>query len=159
MQTPCSQSPGLVDRLRAGGLAGIAAAGAYALEQEADLRLFRHNADDLALLGRLVTDDRARSRTLGLALHLLNGAAAGTAYALLARDRLPGPPWARGTIAALGETVALYPLALLEDQHPGVRDGQLDSYLTVPAFLQSILRHVAFGLVLGPMTERLLARR
>ena len=157
MQPPWNRSPTVAARLRAGGLAGIVAAGAYALELEADRRLFRHNADDLALLGRLVTDDPARARAIGLGMHLFNGAAAGVTYVLLARDRLPGPPWLRGTVASLIENTALYPLALLETRHPGFRDGHLDSYLAVPAFIQTTLRHIVFGAVLGPMTERLLA--
>lgn len=158
MQTSGRAPHSVSRRLAAGSVTGVIAAAAYALEQEIDRRLLRHNVDDLALLGRLLTDDRARCRLLGLGMHLVNGAVLGALYAAVAHDRLPGPPWMRGTAAALIENIALYPLALLEDRHPGIRDGHLDRYWTGTAFVQQHLRHIAFGVVLGPMTERLLAR-
>jgi hypothetical protein len=150
----------LLERAIAGSLAGIAASLAYAVEQEADLRAFRYNADDLLLLGRLATSDRARARWAGLGIHLLNGAAAGAVYATAVRDLVPGPGWLRGTTFATAENLALYPfLALLENHHPAIRSGELAPYRNGTAFLQSIPRHIAFGAVLGTLTDVLLDRR
>lgn len=145
-------------RATAGAVAGMAAALAYAIEQEFDLRLFHHNADDLTLVGRPVTSNQRAIRPVGLAIHLTNGASLGVVYATLARDRLPGSPAMRGIWFALLENTLLYPLALLEDRHPGVRDGTLDRYWNVTAFIQESIRHVFFGAVLGSVTHRLLPR-
>jgi hypothetical protein len=136
----------------------VLAAAVYAVEQELDLRAFRHNADDLILVGGLVASDRRRARQIGLLLHLVNGATLGAAYAAVVRHRLPGSPVARGMTFALAENVGLYPLALLEEHHPAIRNGLLACYWNRPAFAQSILRHVVFGAVLGPLTDRLLRR-
>lgn len=146
-------------RVTAGMLAGVAASIAYAIEQEVDLHLVGHYTDDLTLVGRLFTSDDSRIRPLGFAGHLLNGAIVGAVYAFLADRRLPGPPLARGVIFALAENVVLYPLALLERHHPAIREGTLASYWSRKAFYQQTLRHAAFGVVLGPLTERLLQGR
>ncbi len=146
-------------RAAAGSLAGVAASLAHAVEQEADLRLLRHNADDLLLLGRLVTSDCGKARRIGLGVHLLNGAVLGAIYGVAVRDRLPGPGWLRGTIFANIENVALYPLALLQDHHPAIRSGDLAPYWNGTAFLQSIPRHIAFGAVLGILTDAVLDPR
>lgn len=149
-------SPG--QRLTTGSIAGLAAAIAYAVEQEFDLRAFDHNTDDLTLLGRMVTGDDQLIRPVGLAMHLANGAAVGTVYALFLHERLPGPPVVRSLTFLMAETAALYPLAVFEKHHPGIREGRLDSYLTGTGFAQQVARHVAFGAVLGPLTARLLRR-
>jgi len=146
-------------RACAGSIAGMVAAAAYAVELEIDRRLIRNNADDLLLLGRLLTANRRLARPIGLGIHLANGAVLGALYGALCHDRLPGPGWLRGTVFANIENVGLYPLALLEDLHPAIRSGELDRYWTWPAFLQSIPRHVVFGIVLGPLTDRLLTTR
>lgn len=145
-------------RIITGSIAGVSAGIAYAIEQEIDLRVFGHNTDDFTLLGRMITSDGHLIRPLGLAMHLGNGAAVGAAYALVVHDRLPGPPIARSLAFLMVETVALYPLAVFEQYHPAIREGRLDSYLTPTGFAQQVLRHVAFGAVLGPLTARLLRR-
>lgn len=150
--------PTIRRRAAAGAAAGMAAALAYAIEQELDLRGFRHNADDLTLIGRLVTSNQHTVRPVGLAIHLLNGASLGIVYATVARGHLPGSPAMRGIWFSLLENTLLYPLALLEDRHPGVRDGTLDRYWNVTAFAQESIRHVVYGTVLGTVTHRLLPR-
>lgn len=147
------------DRATAGALAGAAASLAYAIEQELDLRVFRHNVDDLTLIGRLVTKNRRVIRPVGLAIHLLNGATLGIVYETLARDRLPGPPAVRGICFSLLENTLLYPLALLENRHPGIRDGILSRYWNAPAFTQETIRHVVFGVVLGLVTHHQLVQK
>jgi hypothetical protein len=142
----------------AGAVAGAVAAAAYAAEQELDLRAFRHNADDLILIGGLFTQDRNRARLLGLPVHLFNGAALGAGYAVFACNRLPGPPVVRGVAFGLAETVLLYPFAFFQDRHPAIRNGMLSRYVNKRAFAQSLVRHVVFGAVLGLFTERLVGR-
>jgi hypothetical protein len=110
------------------------------------------------LLGRLVTSDDDLIRPIGLAMHLLNGALLGAVYGLVAHDRLPGPPLSRGLLFTMAETVGLYPLAALENLHPGIREGRLEPYTTPVAFAQQVVRHVAYGAALGPVTDRLLRR-
>jgi len=146
---------GKLSQTRVGAIAGIAAAVAYVVEQEVDLRMFDHDADDLVLLGGLFTRQRHRARSIGLGMHLANGAIAGIVYARYVHDRLPGPPVLRGVTFALVETTAIYPLALLEDYHPAIRRGELSRYWNGTAFAQSILRHIALGAVLGSATARL----
>ena len=143
----------------AGALAGMIASLAYAIEQEIDLRAFHHNADDLTLLGGLLTDDEQLRRSIGLATHLVNGSVAGVVYAAALHDRLPGSPAVRGIIFGVAENTLLYPLALLEDKHPAFQQGILASYSTLTAFTQETLRHVVFGAVLGTLTHRLLGRK
>jgi hypothetical protein len=151
----------VMEHAGAGALAGVAASVAYAIEQEIDLRLFQHNADDLVLLGRLVVSeqDHGTVRLVGLGVHLLNGAVAGAVYGALVRDRLRGSGWLRGTVFATAENVALYPLALMENMHPAIRSGELASYRTMAAFLQSVVRHVTFGVVLGALDDVMRKRK
>lgn len=143
-------------RLPAGAIAGIVAAGAYALEQDIDMRMFACPTDDRLLLGRLVVRDNGAARTIGLGMHLTNGVVAGVAYTLVAEPILPGPPVVKGLAFAMAETIALYPLAVFGGVHPAIKDGTLPSYLTPTAFVQQVLRHLAFGATLGPVAARLL---
>jgi hypothetical protein len=156
MRLKRSSEPTIRQKILAGAIAGIAASAAYALEQNWDLTAFDYNTDDFILLGRMATDDEERIRRAGVVMHFANGAALGAAYALIARDRFPGSPLVRGFSFTMLETFGLYPMALLENLHPGVREGRLQSYLTGKGFSQQLLRHVAYGLVLGPATEVLL---
>lgn len=140
--------------LRAAGLAGLAAGGAFVAVLEADLRLSRNNVDDLVFLGRPVARRRAWARPVGLALHAANSVGFALLYARV-EHRLAGPPWWRGILFFNVENLLLYPLLVFEDRHPAIRDGQLDRYWTWPSFLQSIPRHVAYGAVLGSTYARL----
>ena len=143
---------------RAAAIAGIAASAAYAVVMEIDRRLVGINTDDLILLGRPLAPKPAWAKPIGAVVHLANGATFGLLYARLVHDRLPGPPWLRGTIFFNIENTVLYPLCLLEDFHPAIRDGQIDRYATKAAYLQSIPRHIVFGIVLGSLYERLRRR-
>jgi hypothetical protein len=146
-----AQSVDLPAATVAGGIAALA----YAGEQAADIAVTKHNADDLTLLGRFFVKNDSQARWLGLLIHLANGGFLGGIYAVLAHDRLPGPPWLRGIIFANVENAVLYPIAALEDHHPAIRDGQIDRYWTPVAFAQSIPRHVVYGAVLGSLYARL----
>jgi hypothetical protein len=141
--------------LRAAAAAGASAGIAYLAMMEVDNRLTGQKLDDLLILGRPFVEDPSRARKLGVAIHLANAATLGVVYAAFMHDRLPGPAWLRGVIFGNVENTTLYPLALLEQAHPAVRAGEVDRYWTVPAYLQSIPRHVAYGAVLGWLYERL----
>ncbi len=153
-----SPKPTTKEKILAGAVAGIASSGAYALTQAVDLELFDYPTDDFVLLGRMVTDNEGLIRPIGAAMHFTNGALLGVAYALIARDRLPGSPLVKGFSWTMMETFGLYPMVFLENLHPAVREGRLPSYLSGKGFAQQIVRHVAYGLVLGTVTERMLRR-
>ena len=140
--------------LRAVVLAGLAAGAAFVVVLETDLRLTGRNVDDLMLLGSPLVRDHRRARATGMVIHAVNSVALAALYARLV-DRLSGPAWLRGVIFANVENALLYPLTAFEEWHPAVRDGKLDRYWTWPAFLQSVPRHVAYGVVLGALYERL----
>ncbi len=143
---------------KAVALSGLAAGAAFLVVLEADLRLTGRNVDDRILLGRPFVADPKHARAVGTAVHAMNSVGLAGLYALT-ESRLPGPPWLRGVIFANVENVMLYPITRFEDQHPAVRDGQVDRYFNWPAFWQSVPRHVAYGAVLGALYARLHAAR
>src|SRR4051812_19238391 len=144
-----------VDRTRTlrGALAGAAAAAVWAAQQPLDQRAFGCDYDDVELLGRLVTDGPA-AYPIGLALHVLNGAVFGAAYANAART-LPVPAVLRGPLAGLAEHVATWPgTAALTRLHPAAEElPQL--WGSGRAFAQATWRHLLFGAVLGELERRL----
>lgn len=132
-------------------LAGLAGAAAYLGEQYLDRKLLRFPGDDLQLLGMLATRRDPAWRVAGLAMHATNGAALALVYGAVARNRLPGPPVLRGVLLGQIEQAALWPLVplIIDRYHPAIRAGQMPR-LTTPAYaVQQILRHVAYGAVLG----------
>lgn len=138
-------------------IAGIAAGIAFLATMVVDLRLTGRNVDDRILLGRPLVREPKMAKGVGTVVHFTNSAAFGFLYALIC-DRLPGPPWLKGTIFFNVENVALYPITALDRHHPAIKDGTLDRYWTWSAFLQSIPRHIAFGAVLGVLYDRLRRR-
>ena len=143
-------------RIVAGAIGGLAGSAAYSVAQHFDMKVLDHNTDDFLLLGTLMPVDDDLARPLGAVMHFGNGALLGIAYALIGRDRLPGSPFARGMTWTMMETFGLYPMALLEKLHPAIRDGRLESYLSGKGFAQQLVRHIAYGAVLGPVTDRFL---
>jgi len=136
-----------------GALAGAAAAAVWALQQPLDRRLFGVAYDDTELLGRWVV--RADGwQAAGVGLHLLNGAAFGAVYALVAPS-LPVPAVLRGPLAGLAEHLATWPgTAVVERVHPA-RDDLPQLWGSGRAFAQAAWRHVLFGFVLGELERRL----
>ena len=143
-------------RAFAGAVAGVDAAAAFAAVMEVDRRLFKRDTDDLVLLGRFVSAQRTQARAAGLGIHLANGVILGGFYGVALHEVLPGAPMMRGVIFANAENLILYPLALLENYHPAIRDGEIGGYWNGTAFIQEVLRHVVFGAILGDGTERIL---
>lgn len=135
-------------------VSGLVAGAAFVAVLEVDLRLTGRNVDDLIVLGRPLVNDRDDARKAGAAVHAFNSVALAALYAML-EPRLAGPPWAKGVIFANVENMILYPLTALEGLHPAIQDGQIERYFTWPAFWQSVPRHVAYGVVLGILYDRL----
>jgi hypothetical protein len=136
-----------------GALAGAVAAGVWAAQQPLDMKVFGVPYDDTELLGKGVTRGRGW-RPVGVAMHLLNGAAFGAAYASLA-PRVPLPSWARGPAAGMAEHLATWPGTLLVPRlHPAGGDFPL-LFASPRAFAQATWRHLLFGTVLGELERRL----
>ena len=104
-----------------GALAGAVSAGAWALQQPLDKRVFACEFDDVELLGRAVTRG-PRWRAAGTVWHLANGAAFGAVYARFA-PRLRGvPAWGRGPLVAFCEHLATWPATVLTDRYHPARE-------------------------------------
>ena len=149
-----------MDRRRArtlrGALAGALAAAVWAAQQPLDKRVFRFGFDDTELLGKAITRG-PRWRTVGVGVHLANGALFGALYANAAPAARMLPPWSRGPAAAIGEHLASWPATALSDRFHPAR-AELPALRRSPrAFAQATWRHLLFGVVLGE-TERRLAR-
>jgi hypothetical protein len=133
--------------------AGAVAAAVWALLEPLDRRLFRCDYSDVALLGKAVTRGPL-ARPIGLALHAVNGAIFGLAFAE-ARRRLPIPKQRLALGMALAEHVALYPLSYFVDRyHPARGEQGIPPLLTNPrAFGQATVRHALFGVILGRLAR------
>lgn len=146
-------------RALAGALAGLPAGVAHAVVNEIDIRAFRHNADDLLMLGGVVADDPAVGRRIGLGMHLTFAMAFGAAWAVALRPKTDSDAVAKGVATALTENTVLWPLVLVVDAyHPQAKSGNLDPFTHRIAFLQANLRHLALGATLGTLYPRI-ARR
>jgi hypothetical protein len=144
-----------IDRAKTvrGALAGTVAAGVWAAQSPLDKRVFGVDYDDVELLGKLVTRGPAW-RPAGVAMHLLNGAAFGAAYAA-GRERLQLPSWARGPVAAMAEHAATWPLTLLVGRLHPAGDDFPPLFANPRAIAQATWRHLLFGVVLGELERRL----
>jgi hypothetical protein len=143
----------IATRTLRGALAGAAAAAVWAVQQPLDRRLFGVAYDDTELLGRWVVPS-GTWQPAGVALHLVNGAVFGAAYANVSPS-LPLPPVLRGPAAGLAEHLATWPgTAVLPRVHPAGSDlPQL--WGSGRAFAQATWRHLLFGFVLGELERRL----
>jgi hypothetical protein len=134
-----------------GALAGVAAAGVWAAQQPLDQRIFGVVYDDVRLLGLLARARGASQYPVGLAVHLLNGAAFGAVYANAA-PRLPVPAFLRGPLAGLAEHAATWPgMPLLLRLRPELPR----EWGSGRALAQATWRHALFGTVLGELERRL----
>jgi hypothetical protein len=140
-------------RTLGGALAGSVAAAVWAAQQPLDKRLFGTSYDDVELLGKAVTRGPAWPAA-GAAIHVVNGAAFGAAYAL-ARPFIPGPPLAAAVVAALAENFAFWPAGVLVDRHHPARSELEQLEGNRRALAQATWRHLLFGLILGELERRL----
>ena len=130
-------------------VAGAAASALYAAEMYADIAVTGSHFDDVQLIEGLIRGRQARVPVLGMAIHLLNGAALGEVYAL-AEPRLPGPAWVKGLIFGQLFLLAVWSGAPLVDRyHPLVKRGELPKLNRPLPFAQNVSRHLVFGVALA----------
>ncbi|HET9016822.1 MAG TPA: DUF6789 family protein [Thermomicrobiaceae bacterium] len=141
-----------------GAAAGLVAGVAFLAAMALDMRATGEPTNDLRMLAGLAPRGDRHWRWLGTAIHFANSAAVGVAF-LQVRGRLPGPGWLRGLLFIQGENLALWPLvAAIDRVHPAIRAGRLPRFNRPLPFAQEVLRHAAFGLVLGAVADRLAGR-
>jgi hypothetical protein len=131
-----------------GAPAGVVAAAAWIAAEPVLRRGFGTGGYSVVrLLGRPVS--LRRWRAAGVALHLLNGAAAGVAFR---RTGLAG--WKGGAIAFQLENLAAWPaMALVDRRHPDRGDPDWPSLFANPrVFAHEAAGHAVFGAVLGLLT-------
>ncbi len=131
-------------------IAGAAASAAYALEMYLDIAATGSRFDDVQLVESAIRGRTSRVPALGMAIHLLNGAALGEIYAAVAEPLLPGPAWIKGLIFGELFLLAAWPsVPLIDRYHPLIRSGEMPRLAQRITFLQNVARHTVFGLVLG----------
>ena len=133
-----------------GAAAGAIAAAAWAAGEPVLGRLVRTPYSDVRLLGRLVTRNRAWPMA-GVALHLVNGAAFGTAFELAGLRGVKA-----GVTAAQAENLAFWPaFAVLDRVHPDRREGSWPPLLRNGRIaLYEVIVHALFGSILGALVRR-----
>jgi len=142
----------MAERLRAAA-AGAVAATVWGLQEPLDQRLLACDYSDIALLGKAVTRGPGW-RSVGFAIHAVNGAIFGLAFCEL-RRRVRVDSRKLAVAAAIGEHLALYPLCYVIDRHHPARGepGIPPLFANPRAFAQATWRHAVFGLVLGRLTR------
>jgi len=102
---------------------------------------------DVRLVGRTLTKGPLW-RPLGIAVHLANGAAFGTAFAALG-----GRGWRQGVLAAEAESALLWPgMAVIDRIHRDRRSGEWPPLLgNGRVFAYEVVVHAIFGAVLGAL--------
>jgi hypothetical protein len=131
-------------------LVSVPAGSAFLATTWLDSRLSSHPFNDVKLLGQMFITRSPWWQVQGLLGHYGFSALVSLLYAAWGYGLLPGPPWFRGVLFLQIENAALYPIALVVDRiHAGMRRGELAPLLDWKTFWGQVLRHVAFGLVLG----------
>ena len=137
-----------VDPARA-AIAGAVAAAAYAAEMYLDIAATGSRFDDVQLVESAIRGQASRVPVLGMAIHLLNGAALGEIYAAV-WELLPGPGWGKGLIFGELFLLAAWPAVPLIDRfHPLIKAGKMPKLTQRTTFAQNAARHAVFGVVLG----------
>jgi hypothetical protein len=136
--------------------AGAAAAILWAIQQPLDRRVFRSGYDDVAYLGKLVTNTAPAWQAVGLSAHAANGAAFGLAWSEIWRRTPTTDPRLSALLTAQIENVGFFPLAGIVDRlHPAIRRGEHPRVFgNRRAFAVATWRHTLFGLVLGELARR-----
>jgi hypothetical protein len=132
-----------------GALAGMAAAGVWAIAAPVLRRIFRTRYSDVRLLGAWITTGPLWW-PLGLAFHLVNGAVFGEVF-----ERRGGRGWRQGVLAAQIENIALWPGMVIADRaHPDRRSGAWPPLLrNRRVFAYEVATHALFGAVLGALVR------
>jgi len=113
-------------------------------------RAFRTRYSDVRLLGATVTRGHLWAPA-GVAIHLANGAAFGTAF-----ESFGHRGWKQGLVVAQLENLALWPaMAVVDRFHPDRKSGAWPQLLRNPrVFAYEVTTHAVFGLVLGSLLRR-----
>jgi hypothetical protein len=131
-------------------IAGAAAAGAWAAAEPALRDAVGGHHSQARLIGGLAAPG-GDWETVGLGVHLANGAMFGVAFAWVGLGGV-----AQGVLAAEAENAILWPLTVVLDRlHPDVRSGAWPPMAgSRSAFAQEVLGHAVFGAVLGALVRR-----
>ena len=131
-------------------IGGLAAGTAYLAAMWADNRLSSQRFNDLKLVGQVFTTRAPAWVIQGLLVHYGFSVVIALLYSSWGARRMPGPPWLKGVVFMQLENAILYPgAALVMPIHAGVKSGQVPSLFERKVIQGQVLRHVAFGLVLG----------
>jgi hypothetical protein len=134
--------------MRRGMIPGIAAAAVWAAAAPLVGRALGVPwYSDVRLVGRTLTKGRLW-RTLGIAVHLGNGAVFGAVFA-----GLGGRGWKQGVAAAETESALLWPgIAAIDRIHADRRSGEWPPLLlNGRVFAYEVVVHAIFGAVLGTL--------
>ncbi len=133
-------------------LVGLLATVVYSIAMEGDKTLIGNRFSDVRFIEGLLEGEKRSKGFFYLAwiLHLLNGVALAEIYAAVAKRFLPGPGWLKGAIFGEAFIICAWCLTPLADKyHPLIKNGEMPKLATWTSFLQNIVRHLVFGLVLG----------
>ena len=135
--------------------AGLVATAAYSLVMEADMSLTGNRYSDVGFIQGLLARKSPRHQTfpfpfLAWGIHFLNGVTLAELYAAVFKRFLPGPDWLKGFCFGELFLLSTWWLAPLVDKyHPLTRSGELARLATWTSFIQNIVRHLVFGVLLG----------
>ncbi|HEY6411053.1 MAG TPA: DUF6789 family protein, partial [Ktedonobacteraceae bacterium] len=134
-------------------LAGIIATTAYSIAMEGDMVITGNRFSDVRFIQGLMGKRAATQQKFNILawmLHILNGVALAELYGAVFKRFLPGPDWLKGAIFGEVFIVSAWWLTPLSDRyHPLIQNGELPKLANPTSFLQNIVRHLVFGLVLG----------
>jgi hypothetical protein len=132
--------------------AGTMATLVYSFVMEGDKFITNNHFSDVRFIEGVIEGEKREKHFTVLAwiIHLLTGIALAEIYAGMIKRFLPGPNWLKGAIFGEIFIVSLWWLTPLADKyHPLIKNGEMPKLANWPAFLQNLVRHLAFGLTLG----------
>jgi hypothetical protein len=133
-------------------IAGLLATLAYSVAMEWDKYLIGNRFNDVRFIEGILGGEKHSKRLwlLSWLLHLFNGVALAEIYAATLKRFLPGPGWLKGAIFMETLITGAWTLTPLADKyHPLIKKGEMPRLATWASFLQNLLRHLIFGVVLG----------
>jgi hypothetical protein len=133
-------------------IAGLLATLAYSVAMEWDKYLIGNRFNDVRFIEGILGGEKRSKRLwlLSWLLHLFNGVALAEIYAAALKRFLPGPGWLKGAIFMETFITGAWTLTPLADKyHPLIKKGEMPRLATWTSFLQNLLRHLIFGVVLG----------
>ncbi|HLG65253.1 MAG TPA: DUF6789 family protein [Ktedonosporobacter sp.] len=132
--------------------AGLLATIVYSIAMEGDRFLIGNRFSDVRFIQGIL-EGKSRSKgifILSWIIHLLNGVLLAEIYAAVVKRFLPGPDWLKGAMFGEIFVASVWWLTPLADKyHPLIKSGEMPQLANWPAFLQNLIRHLAYGLTLG----------